>query len=95
MTASSPKLTPSVQAQFPINGQITTNLIVTGIPGLNVVDLPSFRLNNSSTLTLTGPAGTAFVINDSGDFNLHAGNIQVSGGVGPLDVVSFASKLAV
>jgi len=36
---------------------------------------------------LTGPAGTAFVINDSGEFNLHNGNIQVAGGVGPFDVV--------
>ncbi|HEY2906001.1 MAG TPA: hypothetical protein VGJ29_08870 [Vicinamibacterales bacterium] len=47
-----------------------------------------FVLNNGSgTLTLTGPAGTAFVINDSGNFNLHSGNIKVAGGVGPLDVV--------
>jgi hypothetical protein len=80
--------TPSVQAQFPSNGQITTNLVITGVPGLNVVDLPNFVLNNGSgTLTLTGPVGTAFVINDSGNFNLHAGNILVSGGVGPLDIV--------
>jgi hypothetical protein len=80
--------TPSVQAQFPANGQIATSLTVTGTPGLNVVNLPAFLLNNGSrTLTLTGPAGTAFVINDSGDFNLHAGNIAVGGGVGPLDVV--------
>jgi len=80
--------TPAVQSQFPANGQITTNLTVTGTPGLNVVNLPNFLLNNGSgTLTLTGPAGTAFVINDSGSFNLHAGNIAVGGGVGPLDVV--------
>ena len=38
-------------------------------------------------MTLTGPAGTAFVINDSGNFNLHSGNIKVGGDVGPLDVV--------
>lgn len=37
---------------------------VTGTVGLNVVDLPDFRLDNSATLTLTGPAGTGFVIND-------------------------------
>jgi hypothetical protein len=61
---------------------------VRGSPGLNVVNLSNFLLNNGSrTLTLTGPAGTAFVINDSGNFNLHAGNIAVSGDVGPLDVV--------
>jgi hypothetical protein len=63
-------------------------LTVTGTPGLNVVRLTNFQLNNGSgTLTLTGPAGTAFVINDSGSFDLHTGNITVDGGVGPLDVV--------
>jgi len=61
---------------------------VTGTPGLNVINVSNFLLNNGSgTLTLTGPAGTAFVINDSGNFNLHAGNIKVGGDVGPLDVV--------
>ena len=80
--------TPSVQAQFPANGQITGNLTVTGTPGLNVVNLSNFELNNGSgSLTLSRPAGTAFIINDSGDFNLHTGNIKVSGGLGPLDVV--------
>lgn len=53
-----------------------------------MVNLPGFGLNNGSgTLTLTGPQGTAFVINVAGDFNLHTGNIAVSGGVGALDVV--------
>lgn len=80
--------TPSVQSQFPANGQITTSLTVTGVTGLNVVNLPAFLLNNGSgVLTLTGPVGTAFVVNDSGDFNLHTGNIQVAGGVAPLDVI--------
>jgi hypothetical protein len=52
------------------------------------VNLPNFLLNNGSgALTLSGPAGAAFVINDSGSFNLHSGNIEVAGGVGPLDVV--------
>jgi hypothetical protein len=49
--------TPSVQAQFPANGQITGNLTVTGTPGMNVVNLSNFLLNNGSgSLTLTGPA---------------------------------------
>jgi choice-of-anchor A domain-containing protein len=80
--------TPAVQAQFPANGQITGNLTITGTAGLNVVNLPAFVLNNGArVLTLTGPTGTAFVINVSGGFDLHTGNIAVSGGVGPLDVV--------
>lgn len=77
--------TPAVQAQFPANGQFSGNLTVTGDGSVDVVNLPAFMLNGN--LTLTGPAGTGFVINISGQFNLHSGNIKVSGGVGPLDVV--------
>jgi hypothetical protein len=79
--------TPGVQSQFPANGQITQNLTVTGTAGVNVVNLPSFRLDNGATLTLAGPAGTGFVINVLGSFNLHSGNIQVTDGVRPMDVV--------
>lgn len=79
--------TPAVQAQFPSNGQILQDLTVTGTVGLNVVNLSNLRLDNHATLTLTGPAGTAFVINDSGDFNLHTGNISSSDGVLPMDIV--------
>lgn len=80
-------ITAAVQAQFPSNGEINQDLTVTGTVGLNVVNLSNFRLDNGATLTLTGPAGTGFVINDSGNFNLHSGNIEVGDGVGPLDVV--------
>ncbi len=79
--------TPAVQAQFPSNGQILQNLTVTGTVGMNVVNLMNFLLDKNATLTLTGPIGTAFVINDSGDFNLHAGNITTSDGVQSMDVV--------
>jgi hypothetical protein len=79
-------VTKAVQSQFPANGQISSSITVTGTPGFNVVDLPSFQVMGG-TLTLTGPPGTAFIINDAGDFNLHTGTVQVSGGVGPLDVV--------
>lgn len=79
--------TASIQSQFPANGQITGNLTITGTAGVNVVNLPNFRLDNGATLTLTGPAGAGFVINVWGSFNLHSGNIQVTGGVDPMDVV--------
>lgn len=79
--------TASVQSQFPSNGYILQNLTVTGDGSLDVVDLPYFRLDNNATLTLTGPVGTGFVINVNGNFNLHTGNIQVGGGVLPMDVV--------
>lgn len=79
--------TPAVQAQFPSNGQIALNLTVTGTVGVNVVNLPNLLLTNNATLTLTGPAGTAFVINDWGYFNLHAGSILANGGVEPMDII--------
>lgn len=80
--------TPSVQAQFPASGQITRALTITGTPGQNVVNLSNFRLDNgSASLTFAGPPGTSFIINDSGNFDLHTGNIRVDDGVGPLDIV--------
>jgi hypothetical protein len=81
--------TPSVQAQFPSNGQISGPLTINLLPGVrNVVNLSNFELNNgSNTLTFNGPAGTSLVINDSGNFDMHTGNIAVTGGMGPLDVV--------
>jgi PEP-CTERM motif len=80
-------VTPSVQSQFPSNGQITGNLTVTGTPGWNVVNLSSFTLNTSGALTLSGPPGTEFVINVSGNFLMQKGTIAVAGGIGPDDVV--------
>jgi hypothetical protein len=77
--------TPSVQSQFPANGEIRGNLTITGTSGVNVIDLPSLTLNGN--LILDAPAGASFVINDSGNFNLHKGKISVNGGIGPLDVV--------
>jgi len=77
--------TPKVQAQFPADGRISGNIVVTGTPGFNVVNLPGLRLDGN--LTLTGPAGTQFVINVAGPFDLHSGNVTVAGGVGAYDVV--------
>ncbi len=84
--------TAAVQAQLPSNGQIIQDLTVTGTVGLNVVNLTNFLLDNNATLTFTGPAGTGFVINISGNFNLHNGNIQVGDGVEALDVVYNITK---
>jgi hypothetical protein len=66
-----------------ING--TTAL--TGTTGTNVLNLSSINLGNKQTLTLTGPAGTQFVINDSGGLVLNSGIIVLGGGVTPSDVV--------
>jgi hypothetical protein len=79
--------TPSVQSQLSstVTGKVTVNL-VNGEQ--NVIYLSSFTLNNgSNTLTFNGSAGTSVIINVAGNFNLHTGNIAVSGGMGPLDVL--------
>ena len=81
--------TASVQSQFPSNGTISGNLTINLVPGVqNVVKLSSFTLDNgNNTLTFSGTAGTSLVIDIAGNFNMHTGNIAVSGGMGALDVV--------
>jgi hypothetical protein len=79
--------TPSVQSQFPSNGQITGNLTITGTPGWNVVDLSSFTLNTSGTLTFSGAPGTEFIVNVDGNFLMQQGKIAASGGIGADDIV--------
>jgi hypothetical protein len=81
------QLTPTLPASSFNNGVINGNVTVQGVNGaVNVVDLPQLSVPNG-TLTLVGTAGTSFVINISGNSNLHSGKILVSGGMGPLDVV--------
>jgi hypothetical protein len=70
--------TPSIQAQFPTNGNIGSNLTVTGTPGLNVVKLAGPTLNGN--LPLCGPAGTQFVLDISGGFSLHSGTSPLQAG---------------
>lgn len=77
--------TPSVQQQFPSDGQINGTVTITGTPGFNVLNLRQLRLNGN--LKLTGPAGTQFVFNITDVFDLHSGNITVAGGGGVYDVV--------
>src|SRR5262249_9170902 len=80
-------LTPTLPASSFNNGVINGNVTVQGGNGaVNVVDLPQLSVQSGS-LTLVGTAGTSFVINVAGNFNLHSGKIIVSGGMGPLDVV--------
>jgi hypothetical protein len=54
--------------------------------GLNVLNINNLSLTGQ-TLTLSGPAGTQFLINDSGSLSLNAGNIVLTGGLTPSDVV--------
>jgi hypothetical protein len=66
-----------------VNGTTTIN----GGLGTNVVNLSSLNLGNNQTLTLNGPAGSQFVVNDSGGFTLNSGRINLTGGLTPSDVV--------
>ena len=56
--------------------------------GCTVLSLRNFKLSGDSVLTLTGTAGTAFVINVKDSFKL-TGNSQIvlSGGLTPADVL--------
>jgi hypothetical protein len=68
-------------------GTITGTTIITGSVGLNVIDITNLNLGNGQSLTLTGPAGAQFVINDTGGLTLNSGHINVSGGLMATDVV--------
>ena len=66
-----------------INGTTTVN----GTAGVNVIDISNLNLGNGQTLTLNGPAGSQFVINDSGGLTLNSGHVNLSGGLTAADVV--------
>lgn len=56
--------------------------------GKYVMNLSSLTLNNGALLTLSGSAGSAFVINVSGAFSLNnSSEIRLSGGLTPSDVL--------
>jgi hypothetical protein len=63
-------------------GNITSNQTVTGVSGLNVVDVNGDISLNNASLTLTGPGDAFFVVNVTGSINLvGSGGIQVGGAV--------------
>jgi hypothetical protein len=68
-----------------VNGTTTLNAANPG--GVNVVNTSGINLGGGQVLTLSGPAGTQFVINDSGGITLNSGRILLSGGLTPDDVV--------
>jgi choice-of-anchor A domain-containing protein len=67
-----------------INGTTTINAAHPG--GLNVIDLSGMTLTGQ-VLTLSGPAGSEFVFNDSGGMTLASGQIVLTGGLTANDVV--------
>jgi hypothetical protein len=77
-------LTPNVTVA---GGQVNSTTTILAIAGLNVVDVSNIHLGNGQTLTLNGPAGSEFIINDSGNLTLNSGQILLAGGVTNTDVV--------
>ncbi len=79
-------LTPT---QTVSGSQITnTTTITAGNPGgLNVINLSSITLGNGAVLTLSGSAGTEFILNDSGGMALNSADIVLAGGLTANDVV--------
>jgi hypothetical protein len=60
--------------------------VINGTAGVNVLNITGLNLNQA-TLTLNGPKGGQFVINDSGAFVLNSGVINLAGGLTASDVV--------
>ena len=58
-----------------LSGDVT----LTGVSGFNVLDITDLNIGGGHTLTLTGPAGTQWVINDSGGFTVGGGGGSPSG----------------
>lgn len=67
-------------------GTITGATTIAGASGVNVIAISGLNLSNA-TLTLNGPAGSQFIINDSGAFTLNSSQILLTGGVTSQDVV--------
>jgi choice-of-anchor A domain-containing protein len=69
-------------------GQITSGTITATNPGgLNVLNTSGINVGGNQVVTLSGPPGTQFVINVSGNITLNSGRIVLSGGLTPADVV--------
>jgi choice-of-anchor A domain-containing protein len=71
-------------------------LTLSGVAGLNVLNLSELSLSGNAMLTLSGPVGAQFVINVDDKFSLSGNSqVKVSGGVDPLDVIfNFKGKKA-
>jgi len=69
-------------------GNITTSQTLTSSGNVNVVSLTSINLSGSKTLTLSGSATDAFIVNISGGFGLSGSSaIALSGGLTPNHVL--------
>jgi choice-of-anchor A domain-containing protein len=65
----------------------TQTLMVTGTTGLNVYNLTDLKMQDTTILKITGPAGSTSVFNISGTFNISAGSLSLGPGVSSNDVL--------
>jgi len=64
--------------------------ITDSVAGLNIIELPSVTLGNSSTLTLVGAPGDTVVLEITGSLKIGSGaKILLSGGLTPADVLIY------
>jgi hypothetical protein len=67
--------------------KITSGMTITG-SGCVVLKITDFNLDKNDTLTLNGPAGTAFILNITHNFAMHGNSQIVLGpGINPMDVL--------
>jgi hypothetical protein len=91
--AANPALLPPTAGSptsINLSGGHSLTFTNTGNPfnGKYVMSLSNFVLSGGSTLTLNGAAGSAFVLNISGQFNISgASQIKLTGGLTPSDVL--------
>jgi probable HAF family extracellular repeat protein len=70
------------------SGSVSTTQTITGTGSAKTLCLQNVNLSGGNVLTLTGPSGTAFIINVAGTFTLTGGSkIIVAGAVQPKDVL--------
>jgi choice-of-anchor A domain-containing protein len=65
----------------------TTTITASNPGGLNVIDVSNINLGNGQVLTLNGPAGTEFILNDSGGMTLNSARVVLAGGLSANDLV--------
>jgi hypothetical protein len=80
-------VTPAYASLTSVNLAASQNLTITG-SGCVVLKLTNFLMSGSSTFTLQGTAGTAFIIDVSKQFSLSgSGRIVLGMGINPQDVL--------
>jgi hypothetical protein len=81
-------LTATSGSPTSINLQGNQSLAINPFAGKYVMNLSNFVLGGGSTLTLNGAAGSAFVLNITGKFDISGGSkVKLMGGLTPSDVL--------